>query len=671
MKSVRIADKLTKEEARDAITLTIQRFNATFTYVQEDPRFHLYNERFLKVVHKLNDENYYLNAFQYFVSDDFMRLGAQGLTEFLLKLKLVSEKFGLYVAIPQNVKVIEDDAVQKFIENLTSSALRGIDRNIVELENVKEDLLKQANHIDLKKPVDQMTQLELCITKRKEYSDGIYQRPDLIQRQNGLLENGYYDEYNAIQAKLDAISQIPKDYPLIQFLTGSTDYSTVSTQIEKAVETVSNAQTKIRNMILDGSFPVWELDQIVVVERNKITDSKELQAVDEWLKKCKTDKKVKDILMTLVPIGLTLITFFIPGGASLLLLGIKAGAQVINAGFGVVTAVSDVKDGYIELVKANADIKLSKEQIDLLEAQGKDAAVFQFFVALVSAGFVVFDIKDAANAISLYNKADNIGSIARKRLQNCKVKTTLFEDLTEEQLIQLCNKLEQEPFDDIAKLPKDGVVQFLNCTRDSAVTKEVLKQSECTQETLKLYLQNVDKYNHTNYLYIYEKTGYWPDNIQIPSKGDFLTNEGKIDWNKWAPNGGQDGKVLIGEDFAPKKGSLIDRYGSENGNYVSPMLDGKPFTYEQRALPYIEDKRQYHKYEVQYDSIFDCIKCIKDEQTRNVLLNEYKTIAFSNNKSIFSSSKIAPAFNQKGGGIQYEFGFNIKTLIKIGYLKEI
>lgn len=101
------------------------------------------------------------------------------------------------------------------------------------------------------------------------------------------------------------------------------------------------------------------------------------------------------------------------------------------------------------------------------------------------------------------------------------------------------------------------------------------------------------------------------------------------------------------------------------------MLDGKPFTYEQRALPYIEDKRQYHKYEVQYDSIFDCIKCIKDEQTRNVLLNEYKTIAFSNNKSIFSSSKIAPAFNQKGGGIQYEFGFNIKTLIKIGYLKEI
>ena len=45
-------------------------------------------------------------------------------------------------------------------------------------------------------------------------------------------------------------------------------------------------------------------------------------------------------------------------------------------------------------------------------------------------------------------------------------------------------------------------------------------------------------------------------------------------------------------------------------------------------------------------------------------------IAVANEKFIFSSSKIAPAFNQQGGGIQYEFGFTIKTLLKIGYLKE-
>lgn len=78
----------------------------------------------------------------------------------------------------------------------------------------------------------------------------------------------------------------------------------------------------------------------------------------------------------------------------------------------------------------------------------------------------------------------------------------------------------------------------------------------------------------------------------------------------------------------------------------------------------------YHVYEVKYNSIFECINSIKDEKLKIALLSKYKTIAFSNEKFIFSSSKIAPAFNEQGAGIQYEFSFTIKTLLKIGYLKE-
>ena len=53
------------------------------------------------------------------------------------------------------------------------------------------------------------------------------------------------------------------------------------------------------------------------------------------------------------------------------------------------------------------------------------------------------------------------------------------------------------------------------------------------------------------------------------------------------------------------------------------------------------------------------------------LLSEYKTIVFSNEKFIFSSSKIAPAFNQTGGGIQYEYEFKIYDLLKMKYLREV
>ena len=116
----------------------------------------------------------------------------------------------------------------------------------------------------------------------------------------------------------------------------------------------------------------------------------------------------------------------------------------------------------------------------------------------------------------------------------------------------------------------------------------------------------------------------------------FLDADGNIDWEKWAPNGG---RVLgtIKENQTIPAGTIIDRYGSQWGKYTSPA--GVP--YEQRALPYIENLNAYHKYEV--------LKPID-----NVTISE-----------------IAPAFEQVGGGIQYELPNNIKKLKELGYIKEI
>ena len=71
-----------------------------------------------------------------------------------------------------------------------------------------------------------------------------------------------------------------------------------------------------------------------------------------------------------------------------------------------------------------------------------------------------------------------------------------------------------------------------------------------------------------------------------------------------------------------------DSVGSQWGKYTSPV----GVQYEQRALPYIENLNAYHKYEV--------LKPID-----NVTISE-----------------IAPAFEQVGGGIQYELPYNIKKL---------
>ena len=107
----------------------------------------------------------------------------------------------------------------------------------------------------------------------------------------------------------------------------------------------------------------------------------------------------------------------------------------------------------------------------------------------------------------------------------------------------------------------------------------------------------------------------------------FLDADENIDWEKWAPNGGRVPGTIKENQTIPA-GTIIDRYGSQWGKYTSPA--GVP--YEQRALPYIENPNAYHKYEV--------LKPID-----NVTISE-----------------IAPAFEQVGGGIQYELPNNIKKL---------
>ena len=113
----------------------------------------------------------------------------------------------------------------------------------------------------------------------------------------------------------------------------------------------------------------------------------------------------------------------------------------------------------------------------------------------------------------------------------------------------------------------------------------------------------------------------------------FLDADENIDWEKWAPNGGRVPGTIKENQTIPA-GTIIDRYGSQWGKYTSPA--GVP--YEQRALPYIENPNAYHKYEV--------LKPID-----NVTISE-----------------IAPAFEQVGGGIQYELPNNIKKLKEIIYV---
>ena len=81
---------------------------------------------------------------------------------------------------------------------------------------------------------------------------------------------------------------------------------------------------------------------------------------------------------------------------------------------------------------------------------------------------------------------------------------------------------------------------------------------------------------------------------------------------------------------------LIDRYGEGTGYYTSPF--GTP--YSERSLAPNTDKRPYTVYEV--------VKPIQVE-----------------------GGKIAPWFDEPGGGIQYIMPESLDQLVKEGILKEV
>ncbi|WP_410603922.1 glycohydrolase toxin TNT-related protein [Amycolatopsis sp. lyj-90] len=116
---------------------------------------------------------------------------------------------------------------------------------------------------------------------------------------------------------------------------------------------------------------------------------------------------------------------------------------------------------------------------------------------------------------------------------------------------------------------------------------------------------------------------------------------GAWDWPKAAPN---NGKVpgTSNPNYQPVKGDVWDRFGDAKfGKNLSP--DGVP--YAERAIPPTNLGDGYHRYE-----------WIKP---------------WDSNAGAIESSKVAPAFGQPGGGIQFQTSRTVQQLIDDGYLREI
>ncbi|WP_162921802.1 TNT domain-containing protein [Listeria costaricensis] len=202
--------------------------------------------------------------------------------------------------------------------------------------------------------------------------------------------------------------------------------------------------------------------------------------------------------------------------------------------------------------------------------------------------------------------------------------------------------------------------------------QKIVKQSTCTNDELYTYLSNID----SKLAEEFKRTNNWPVELQVPKSSDVLTIDGKIDWSH-VPNNGyvlDDSGNAIKKDYIPKIGDKFDRYGPNDGRFTSPVNDNKPYRYEERSLPYVEDATKYHHYEVvgNFENIKSYVDRCTDAALKDKIYNDVVLYYGNDWQQIkISVGEIASGFGTPGGGTQWQFPFSVEVLEKIGLVKEI
>ena len=163
----------------------------------------------------------------------------------------------------------------------------------------------------------------------------------------------------------------------------------------------------------------------------------------------------------------------------------------------------------------------------------------------------------------------------------------------------------------------------------------------------------------------------------MPKNSTVLNADGSINWTKAAEGGDtldMNGNA-IKESFTPKVGEVIDRYGSPDGRYTSPVTNGKSCVYTQRLLPYVEEFTSYHQYEVvgDFSKIEEYVNNCMDTKLKdqiNATVKKYYKGDYSRLVSYKGEAAAVEGWGS-GGATPYEFSLSVEQLERIGLLKEI
>ena len=258
------------------------------------------------------------------------------------------------------------------------------------------------------------SELETILSKRQEY-EAAKKRHDEANHQIQLAlpycpdERACQPYYDIRRENKSIMDKIVREHPLVYHIKDRRDAKALRREINSAFDDIGDAISRIISRIIEGEYPIWRFDALIEELLEKYTPE-EAEQIKEHLARMKRSEDIKDLVLTIGSITLSVLTLLIPGGAVAGLLCARSGLQIAGVAVSAASAVEDLDDSLLYRQEVLAHTRVSPEIQELMEAENISLtdAQTQLLAALISSAFLVFDLNDAKKSMELIRKLDQL-----------------------------------------------------------------------------------------------------------------------------------------------------------------------------------------------------------------------------------------------------------------------
>lgn len=149
---------------------------------------------------------------------------------------------------------------------------------------------------------------------------------------------------------------------------------------------------KVEKLLNKGKYPIWELNPVIayIFETNEFYTPDKQEYIFDWIKEQERIDQLVDVFKNAIPIALSIMCFFMPGGVSLAMLLL----QGANAVAGAAAAYDDIQDAKTQKDMAYSQYTVSADAQKIIDDADLSAIERNYAMAILSGAFTMLDFAE-------------------------------------------------------------------------------------------------------------------------------------------------------------------------------------------------------------------------------------------------------------------------------------